>query len=82
MGDAALSKNELKRRQKQEQQAKEKAEKAAAKAAADASKPSKPKDAGPQLEEEEETDPTKYFENRSNFVKGLKEKGVEAYPWA
>ena len=79
MGDAALSKNELKRRQKQEQQAKEKAEKAAAKAAADASKPKK--DDGPQLEEEEETDPTKYFENRSNFVKGLKDKGVEAYPW-
>ena len=79
MGDAALSKNELKRRQKQEQQAKEKAEKAAAKAAAEASKPKKAD--GPQLEEEEETDPTKYFENRSNYVKGLKDKGVEAYPW-
>ena len=81
-GAEGLSKNEQKRRAKQESQAKAKAEKEAAKKVADAAKPAKPKaDAAAEVDEDEEdVDPSKYFENRLNFVNGVKAAGGSAYP--
>jgi len=85
----ALSKNEQKNRVKAKEKEKAAAEKAAAKAAASAEKtaaaPAKAaaskQEAAPALEEEEEDiDPTKYFENRSNWVGGLKAAGSNPYP--
>ena len=80
--EAGLSKNELKRRAKEKEKAAKAAEKAAEKAAKAAAAPPKPKkDAGPTLEEEDEDmDPTKYFENRSKWVDGLKSAGTNPYP--
>lgn len=81
-GTEVLSKNEQKRRAKQAEKERIAAEKAAAKAAAAADAPAKPKkDAGPVLEEEDEDiDPTKYFDNRLNWVNGLKSSGKNPYP--
>jgi len=80
-GEEKLSKNELKRRQKQAEKEKLAAEKAAAKAEAAAKAPPKEKkDAGPALEEEEEIDPTKYFDNRLAWVSGIKDSGKNPYP--
>ena len=57
------------------------AEKAAAKAAKAAEAPEKPKkDAGPALEDDEEIDPTKYYDNRLTWVNGLKAGGANPYP--
>jgi lysyl-tRNA synthetase class 2 len=81
-GEEKLSKNELKRRQKAEEKAKAAAEKAAKKAEEAAKAPEKKKkDDGPALEEDEEDmDPSKFFENRLAYVNGLKTKGVNPYP--
>ena len=76
-----LSKSEQKRRAKQAEKEKAAAEKAAAKAAAATNAPDKPKkDAGPALEEDEEIDPSKYYDNRLNWVNGLKAAGANPYP--
>ena len=76
-----LSKNEQKRREKEELKKKQAAEKAAAKAAAAADAPAKAaKDAGPAFEEEEEMDPSKYFEMRLAKVNAEKAAGVNPYP--
>ncbi|PRW20466.1 lysine--tRNA ligase isoform X2 isoform A [Chlorella sorokiniana] len=80
-----LSKSEFKRRQKLAQKEKEQAEKkakqaaeAAARAAAKAAKG----EAAAALEDDsnEETDPTKYFENRVKAVSAAKERGENPYP--
>jgi lysyl-tRNA synthetase class 2 len=80
--DGGLSKNEQKRREKEELKKKQAAEKAAAKTAAAKDAPAKPagKDAGPAFEEEEEMDPSKYFEMRLAHVNGVKASGVNPYP--
>ena len=81
MADSALSKGEQKRQAKQAQKEKEKAEKDAVKKAAAAAAP--PKAAGaaaPTLEEDEDIDPTKYFENRLAWVSDRKENGPDPYP--
>lgn len=81
MADSALSKGEQKRQAKQALKEKEKAEKDAAKRAAAAAAP--PKAAGaaaPTLEEDEDIDPTKYFENRLAWVSDRKENGPDPYP--
>ena len=81
MADAALSKSEQKRQAKQALKEKEKAEKEAAKRAAAAAAP--PKAAGaaaPALEEDEDIDPTKYFENRLAWVSDRKDNGPDPYP--
>ena len=68
-----LSKNALKKLEKAKKAAEEKAAKAAANAAKAAEAgPSKAKKAG----EEEELDPTKYFENRCEWVKAQKSQGA------
>ena len=80
-GGEKLSKNEQKRREKQAKAAAAKAEKAAAKAAAAADKPApKKKDDGPALEEDDDVDPTKYFENRLAWVNEKKAGGNSPYP--
>ncbi|KDD74634.1 class II (D, K and N) tRNA synthetase [Helicosporidium sp. ATCC 50920] len=80
-----LSKSEFKRRQKLAQKAKEMAQKkeqqaadAAARAATKAAKSA----AEPALEDDstEETDPTKYFENRVRAVQAAKAEGRNPYP--
>ena len=75
--------SELKKRQKLREKEKKAAEKAAkkkadaeAKAAAEGDKPAKNKPAF----DEEEKDPSKYNENRKNFVQGLRDNGVNPYP--
>jgi len=79
--DAALSKSEQKRRAKQAQKEAEKAEKDAAKKAAGGDQPkAKKKDDGPQLDDDEDVDPTKYFENRLSWVNDRKASGPDPYP--
>mmetsp|Transcript_15854 Transcript_15854/g.17898 ORF Transcript_15854/g.17898 Transcript_15854/m.17898 type:complete len:608 (+) Transcript_15854:160-1983(+) len=74
-----LSKNELKRRLKAEKAAKKKAEKARLKAEkAAAAGPKKPGFA--KTENEDEMDPSKYFENRQKHVARLVSAGVNPYP--
>ena len=71
-----LSKNALKKLQKAEQNAKKKSEKDTQKAAAAEAigrGSSKPKD-------EEELDPTKYFENRTAAITALEKSGRTAFP--
>ena len=80
MADAALSKSEQKRRAKQAQKEAEKAEKDAAKKAAGGDKPKAKKDDGPQLEDDEDIDPTKYFDNRLTWVNQRKTSGPDPYP--
>ena len=80
-GEEKLSKNELKRRQKQAEKEKLAAEKAAKKAAEAANAPEKKKkDDGPALEDDEDLDPAKFFENRLAWVNGLKKAGTNPYP--
>jgi len=68
--DGELSKSEQKRRAKQEKKAAEKA----AKAAAAPPKATKAKD------EDEELDPSKYYQNRSAKIQSLKDAGETPYP--
>eukprot|EP00741_Cyanophora_paradoxa_P010161 tig00020510_g9836.t1 len=80
-----ISKNELKRRQKEAEKAKQKAEKEAAKAAKaaeDAAKKSEKKAAegAPAEEDEEEMDPTQYFENRVKALDTMRADGVNPFP--
>ena len=76
-----LSKNEQKRRLKELEKAKKAAEKAATKAAAPATEKKEKKDEGPELEEEDEdADPTKYFENRLAWVDKQKAENTNPYP--
>lgn len=84
-GAEGLSKSEQKRRAKQEQVAAAKAAKEAARAAEKAAKAAQPQTAKdtdvPVLEEEDDNiDPTKYFENRLAWVDGIKEKSKNPYP--
>ena len=72
--------SELKKRQKQREKEKKAAEKAAKKAADAAAKASanegKPKKANLAAAfDEEEKDPSKYTENRKNFVKNVRDSG-------
>jgi len=79
----ALSKNEQKSRLKAKEKEAAAAAKAAAKTKAAASAPDKPKkaDAGPVLEEEDEDiDPSKYYDNRLNWVSSVKATGKNPYP--
>eukprot|EP00898_Chlorokybus_atmophyticus_P002739 jgi/Chlat1/3466/Chrsp23S03666 len=77
-GEETISKSELKRRQKAEQKAKEKEEKERLKAEkAAAAGPAKEK---AKVEDEEDMDPTAYFENRSKLVADIKKKGQNPYP--
>ena len=71
-----LSKNELKRREKMKQKEAAKAAKEAAKAAKEAAKPK----TDVKKEDEEDVDPTKYFENRLASVNKAMESGVNMYP--
>lgn len=81
MADSALSKGEQKRQAKQAQKEKEKAEKDAVKKAAAAAAPPKASGAAaPTLDEDEDIDPTKYFENRLNWVTERKASGPDPYP--
>eukprot|EP01116_Phalansterium_solitarium_P010911 TRINITY_DN2648_c0_g1_i1.p1 TRINITY_DN2648_c0_g1~~TRINITY_DN2648_c0_g1_i1.p1 ORF type:complete len:578 (+),score=289.48 TRINITY_DN2648_c0_g1_i1:103-1836(+) len=73
-GEEKLSKNEIKRRQKEQEKLEAKAKKDAEKAAKEAAAPKKEKK---REEEEEELDPSKYFENRK---KQLEETGLNCYP--
>jgi len=78
----ALSKNEQKNRVKGKEKELALVEKAAAKAAAAADKPAAPKrEAGLTLEDDEEDiDPSKYFDNRLNWVSSIKAAGANPYP--
>ena len=76
-----LSKNAQKKLEKAKRAAEEKAAKEAAKEAAKAAKaatdgPAKEKPAG----DEEELDPSAYFENRSKFIMSMKSSGGNPYP--
>ena len=75
-GIEKLSKNELKRREKMKQREAAKAAKEAAKAAKEAAKPK----TDVKKEDEEDVDPTKYFENRLASVNKAMESGVNMYP--
>ena len=77
----ALSKTEKKRKLKEVQKQKDLADKAAAKAAVAPAAPAKAKkDDGPAFQEDEEMDPTKYFDNRLAWVNGIKSSGNNPYP--
>ena len=80
-----LSFSELKKRQKKRQNEAKAAEKAAkkaaeaeAKAAAKANQPKKQNLAA--AFDEEEKDPSKYTENRKNFVQSLRDQNINPYP--
>mmetsp|Transcript_13539 Transcript_13539/g.29707 ORF Transcript_13539/g.29707 Transcript_13539/m.29707 type:complete len:574 (+) Transcript_13539:86-1807(+) len=72
-----ISKNALKKQQKADELAKKKAEKDAEKAAAKALEPVKAVKMGV---EEEELDPTQYYENRMKAIATLQESGTTAFP--
>jgi len=75
-----LSKNELKRRLKAEQNAKKKAEKEAARAADDKA-PKSGGEAKPKKDDDDDLDPTAYFENRVKTVNTMKQTpGEDPYP--
>jgi len=71
-----ISKNALKKQLKAEEAARKKAEKELEKAAKAALEPPKTKLGG----DEEELDPTKYFENRSNAIATFEKSGGSAFP--
>ncbi|CAE7940192.1 Kars1, partial [Symbiodinium sp. KB8] len=75
--EEGLSKNELKRRLKAERKAKEKAEKEAKKKVAGAQ--TKQTDAVATINEDD-LDPTAYFENRMKMLKAMEEQGLNPYP--
>uniref|UniRef100_A0A1D1ZZ14 Lysine--tRNA ligase n=1 Tax=Auxenochlorella protothecoides TaxID=3075 RepID=A0A1D1ZZ14_AUXPR len=81
---AKLSKSEWKRRvtqaSKEKKLAEKKAQQAAAAAAAAAAKADKPAVAALDDDATEETDPTKYFENRVKAVMAAKARGENPYP--
>jgi lysyl-tRNA synthetase class 2 len=72
-----VSKNELKTREKLRQKAAKEAEKAVKKAE---EKKDKAKDAKGPKEAEEELDPTKYRENRMQYLDNLRSEGINPYP--
>jgi lysyl-tRNA synthetase class 2 len=72
-----VSKNALKKQQKAEELAKRKAEKEQEKAAAKALEPVK---AGKLGGDDEELDPTQYFDNRVKAIAQLEEGGTSAFP--
>jgi lysyl-tRNA synthetase, class II len=78
---APISKSELKRRAKAEAAAAKKAEKAAARAAEAAKKAAEGGGAKKAFADDDETDPTKYFENRCKAIERWeKVDGVNPYP--
>ncbi|CAK4710629.1 hypothetical protein LEN26_013604 [Aphanomyces euteiches] len=78
VGEEKLSKNELKRRQKAEKAAQAKAEKEAAKAAAAAT--AGPKKAAVAAADDDELDPTAYFDNRTKLLAEMEADGINPYP--
>jgi lysyl-tRNA synthetase class 2 len=78
---APMSKNEMKKRAKAEAAAKKKAEKAAARAAEAAAKEAAGGGAKKKaFADEDDTDPTKYFENRCKAIERWEAEGVNPYP--
>ena len=73
LGEGGISKNQLKKQQKAEEAAKKKAEKDAEKAAKAALEPKKEKVGV--VEEVEELDPTKYYENRLSAINQMEVNG-------
>jgi lysyl-tRNA synthetase class 2 len=71
-----VSKSELKKRQKLREKEAKMAEKKAAKEKADAEKPQKEK----KVKVEEELDPTKYTDNRRNWLQAKRDNDVNPYP--
>jgi lysyl-tRNA synthetase, class II len=72
-----MSKNAAKKLQKAEEAAKKKAAKEAEKAAKQATQTSKPKVAAG---DDEDIDPSQYYENRLKFVDNLEKQGLSAFP--
>eukprot|EP00798_Chlamydomonas_sp_ICE-L_P005736 gene5736-6026_t len=77
---APMSKNEFKKRQKANKIAGEKAEKSAKKAADAAAAPKKDDGAPALIEDNEELDPSQYYENRCKALQAKKDKGINPYP--
>lgn len=73
-----VSKSELKKRQKMREKEAKAAAKAAEKAAKEAEKPQKKKVEGAAADEE--LDPSKYTENRRQFIQSKRDAGVNPYP--
>lgn len=78
-GTAEISKNALKKQQKAEEAAKKKAEKDAEKALKAANEPQK-SNAKIGGDDDDELDPTKYYENRLKVINQMQENGVTAFP--
>ena len=70
-----VSKNELKKRNTQRKKEKDAADKAAKKAATQTAEKSKKKE-----ENEEDLDPSKYTENRKNYLESVRQEGKNPYP--
>eukprot|EP00296_Roombia_truncata_P007589 JP446034.1.p1 GENE.JP446034.1~~JP446034.1.p1 ORF type:complete len:593 (-),score=245.05 JP446034.1:128-1906(-) len=81
-GGEKLSKNEQKRREKAERLAKEKAEKEAAKAAkaAETASTQAAKPAAAEAEDDDEMDPTQFYENRKKALETFRAAGNNPYP--
>ena len=75
-----ISKSEFKKIEKQKKKEEEVKKKDDEKKAKIASEPKKEKAKGTNMEEHVETDPTKYLENRKNWLTDLKKKGVNPFP--
>ena len=73
-----VSKNELKKRQKARAKAEKDAQKAKEKAEAAAAKGGEAKTKRAAFDED--VDPSKYTDNRKNFVQALRDQGVNPYP--
>lgn len=74
-----ISKNEFKKLEKQKKKDEENKKKEEDKKAKLANEPKKEKKTGT-IEEHVETDPTKYLENRKNWLNDLKKKGTNPFP--
>mmetsp|Transcript_2617 Transcript_2617/g.2770 ORF Transcript_2617/g.2770 Transcript_2617/m.2770 type:complete len:682 (+) Transcript_2617:69-2114(+) len=77
--ESGISKNALKKQQKAEEAAKKKAAKDAEKASKKASEPAKPGKVGGG--DDEDLDPTQYYENRVKVIQALEATPVRAYPY-
>lgn len=77
-GEGTVSKNALKKLAKLEEAAKKKAAKEAEKAAKKAAEPQKA--GGAASNDEEDLDPTQYYENRVRMIESMEGKNVTAFP--
>jgi lysyl-tRNA synthetase class 2 len=76
-----ISKNEFKKLEKSKKKEEEQKKKDEEKKAKMANEPKKEKSkVGANMEEAVETDPTKYLENRKNWIKEQKKKGLNPFP--